>query len=84
MGFSSYQFSKEQIISVLERLIQHPNIHLENITNLDNALTIFSASNVGFSDCVILNEAQRQQLVLYTFDRKLSQLHGAKLVGSLD
>jgi predicted nucleic-acid-binding protein len=81
---SSYKFSKEQIIGVLELLIQHPNIHLEDVASLDNTLTIFSASNAGFADCLILNDAQREQLVLHTFDRKLSRLHGTKRVGLTD
>ncbi|MBF0378889.1 MAG: type II toxin-antitoxin system VapC family toxin [Desulfamplus sp.] len=77
---SSYKFTKEQIVSVLEKLIQHPCVHLENAANLDNALTVFSTSNAGFADCLILNDARKRQLVLYTFDRKLSRLYGAKNV----
>jgi predicted nucleic-acid-binding protein len=77
---SAYQFTKEQIILVLEKLIQHPNIHLEDSESLDSALTIFSASNAGFADCLILNDAQRKNCVLHTFDIKLSKLHGAKRV----
>ena len=77
---STYKFTKEQIILVLEKLMQHSNIYLEDKASLDNALTIFSASNAGFADCLILNDAKHQQMVLHTFDRKLSHLHGAKLV----
>lgn len=77
----AYEFTKEQIILALETLMQHPNIHLEDAENLNNALTIFSASNAGFADCLILNDAQRKRLVLHTFDKKLSKLHGAKRVG---
>lgn len=76
----AYDFTKEQIILVLEKLIQHPHVHLEDAENLNGALTVFSASNAGFADCLILNDAQRKHLVLHTFDRKLSRLHGAKLV----
>lgn len=77
----AYDFTKEQIILVLETLMQHPNIHLEDAENLNNALTIFSASNAGFADCLILTDVQRKRLVLHTFDKKLSKLHGAKRVG---
>jgi predicted nucleic-acid-binding protein len=75
---SAYEFTKEQIILALEALMQHPNIHLEDTENVNNALTIFSASNAGFADCLILTDAQRKHLVLHTFDKKLSKLHGAK------
>jgi len=77
---SAYQFNKEQILLVLEKLIQHPNLHLEDAANLDSVLTIFSAGNAGFADCLILNDAQHKQLILHTFDLKLSRLHGVKRV----
>jgi len=50
---SSYKFSKDQIVAVLEKLIEHPSIHLEDADNLDNVLTLYSASNAGFADCLI-------------------------------
>lgn len=81
---SAYQFEKEDIVLILERLIQHPYIHLEDMQSLGNVLTVFSASNVGLADCLILNDAQCKNLILYTFDRKLSRLHGAKQVAAED
>lgn len=62
---SSYKFSKDQVVAVLEKLIEHPNIHLEDAENLDNVLTLYSASNAGFADCLILDHAQHKQLVLH-------------------
>lgn len=79
---SSYQFKKEQVLFALELLRRHPDIVLENADNLAINLELFAATNVGFADCLILNEAKQQRLVLHTFDRKLSRLHGAKLVES--
>lgn len=76
----AYKFAKEDIILILEKLIQHPCIHLEDMQGLDITLTLFSTSNIGFSDCFIPNETQRKNLILHTFDRKLSRLHGAKQV----
>ena len=54
---------------------------LEDAANLDNVLTLYSASNAGFSDCLILDNAQLKNTILYTFDSKLSKLHGAKYAG---
>lgn len=68
----------------LETLRRHPDIVLENAENLAVNLELFSAGNVGFADCVILNEAKQQQLVLHTFDKKLSRLQGAKLITDKD
>lgn len=78
---TSYQFNKEQILLVLEKLHNHPDIILENAEYLESDLAVFNSSNVGFADCLILNDAQRRQLVLHTFDRKLARLYGAKRVG---
>ena len=81
---SCYKLTKEQLIVVIEKIIQHPRIHLDNAASVDNALTLYSACNAGFADCAILNEAKKKQLVLHTFDRKLSRLHGAELIVDKD
>lgn len=81
---TTYQFKKEQVLLVLEKLRNHPDIVLENADTLDADLALFDASNVGFADCVILNNANSRQLVLHTFDRKLSRLNGATLICDKD
>lgn len=77
---SRYQLAKEEIIAVIEKLIFHPRIQLENAARVHEALIIYRASNVSFSDCSILNTTKNQSFVLYTFDKKLSRLHGAELI----
>ena len=77
---SIYRLNKEQVILVLEKLVQHPHVQLENAEHIDSVLTVFSASNADFADCLILSDAQYRQLMLHTFDRKLARLHGAKRV----
>lgn len=79
-----YQFKKAQILLVLETLCSHPDIILENAETLNADLALFDASKVGFADCLILNDANRRQLVLHTFDRKLSGLNGAELIVDKD
>lgn len=78
---TSYRFNRMQIALVLEKLSNHPHIHLENDVDIKAGLELFNHANVGFADCLIVNDAQSRQLVLHTFDRKLSRLHGAKGVG---
>lgn len=78
---SVYRLNQFQVISVLEKLCQHPHIHLESPQQIETVLTVFSASHADFADCLILNEAQHKRLVLHTFDRKLARLHGAEWVG---
>ena len=57
---TSYQFSKEQILLVLEKLLNHPDIVLENAEDLETDLPVFRSNNVGFADCLILNDATTQ------------------------
>lgn len=78
---SVYRLSKEQVIILLEKLVQHPRIHLENAEQVNSALTVFSAIHADFADCLILSDALHRQLMLHTFDRKLARLHGAELIG---
>ena len=78
---ATYQFKKEQILLVLEKLRSHPDIILENAEYLESDVAVFNSGNVGFADCLILNNAQRKQLVLHTFDLKLARLPGAKRIG---
>ena len=81
---SRYKLPKEEIISVIEKLTSHPRIQLENKTRINEALTIYRVGNTGFADCSILNEAKNNQLILHTFDKKLSKLQGAKLITDKD
>jgi predicted nucleic-acid-binding protein len=64
--------------------LESSHIRLEESEQINNALLIFSVSNVDFSDCLILNKAQNKKLTLYTFDKRLSHLYGAKQVGIID
>jgi len=80
---SNYQFKKEQILLALETLLHHPDIILENADSLTIILKLFATGNIGFADCSILNAAKNKQLILHTFDKKLSRLQGAKLITDL-
>ncbi len=81
---SRYKLAKNEIVEVIEKLLQHPKMHLENAFSVNEALTVYRDCNAGFADCSVLNSAKQKQLVLYTFDLKLSRLHGAKLVSGKD
>ena len=77
---TSYRFDKMQITLVLEKLSHHPYIRLENDAEVKAGLELFNHSNIGFADCLIINDAKSRGLVLHTFDQKLSRLSGAKRV----
>lgn len=81
---SRYQLTKAEIIAVIEKLIEHSRIQLENAVYINESLTVYRNSNACFADCCILNNAKKQSFVLYTFDRKLSRLQGTELIVGKD
>ncbi len=77
---SVYGFAKPEILSALEQVAAHPRIVTGAGGSLHVALAIFANSNVDFADSLILADALSHRLTLYTFDKKLSRLHGATRV----
>ncbi|MCV6638591.1 type II toxin-antitoxin system VapC family toxin [Candidatus Albibeggiatoa sp. nov. NOAA] len=75
-----YSFDKQKIILVLDKVIHHPHIHLEDSEIVKQTLDIFRSSNADFSDYLIFNKAQHQNLILHTFDRKLAKIDGVERV----
>lgn len=80
---SVYNFDKQRILPVLEQMAQHPRFKIENSECMDMALSLYSGSAADFSDCLILSNALRHQLKLFTFDKKLGSLHGAECVSAI-
>jgi len=77
---SAYRFNKQDILMVLEKIVNHPQMDIELSHRLRKALSLYATSAADFSDCLILSAALDQQLELHTFDRKLAKLDGAALV----
>jgi predicted nucleic-acid-binding protein len=50
---SIFHVSKHDLVESLERLLDSPEIVLENQTAVDQALRRFAAVNVDFADCLI-------------------------------
>lgn len=76
---STFGFAKAEILEALQALArQQQGLRLENAEAFATAVALFEDSAADFADCLILANAQQRQRTLYTFDRKLGRLHGAR------
>jgi predicted nucleic-acid-binding protein len=78
----SYGLDAASILDMLEMLLQHEQLVLEDRDLTAEAVALFrERPALGFSDCVILaTSRQAGHLPLGTFDRKLSRLDGTQLL----
>ena len=76
----AYGLAKPALLSVLGTIADHPAFHLQSPEIFQAALGLFQAGNADFADCVILAESAAARLELVSFDRKLGQLAGVRLL----
>ncbi len=80
---SAYRFTREQIGEALLRIIGMENLLVETSDDVARSARHYGENNDDFSDLMILEASRRSDaLPLYTFDRRLSRLDGAMLVGA--
>lgn len=70
----SYDFSRAEIMQVLETLLNNKAFRLENEGVFAKAMALYRSSNIDFSDAVILQTSVEQNLSLVSFDKKLQKL----------
>jgi predicted nucleic-acid-binding protein len=77
-----YQASKEEIVSILEKLLRVGSFKVENAEIVLRALHVYARSNADFADCLIERSAAyatcRQTM---TFDSKAAKSAGMQLIG---
>ena len=67
-----YKVGKSAICEELSLLIRQPNIKTSDFVLL--ALDLYQAENISFYDTLLLGEVIEKNLVLKTFDQKLSKV----------
>lgn len=77
---AGYGLAKEHLTPILEHLQRNNAFVLEDPTLCHAALDLYRASNVDYSDCLILGLCRTRDLALHTFDKRLGKLDGATLV----
>jgi len=75
-----YGLEHEEIASIIEMLLQHESLTLQDADVIAVALEHYrQRPRIGFSDCLVLEIARKAgHLPLGTFDRDLSKLDGAQ------
>lgn len=77
---SVYGLGDDQIATVVEMLLAHEQLSLQDAEVVSAALDHFRAApSPGFSDCLILEVARKAgHLPLGTFDRRLGKVEGTE------
>ncbi len=77
---SAYGLPKPDVVQALDHLLANAAFTLEEEQRCNAALRPFRESGADFSDCLILAGCHARELPLYTFDKRLAKLAGAKPV----
>lgn len=74
----AYELDKNQIILALTLLKDNPLYQLQHPIQFELALQRFIVNSAGFADALIVVESEQNQLMLWTFDRKLAKQRGVQ------
>ena len=81
----TYRFTRTQVTEALMELTASDSLVVENSDDVAAAAYRYRQGGVGFSGLMILKATERANAVpLHTFDRKLSRMPGATLVGTAE
>ncbi len=80
---SAYQFSKAEVLLVLDKLSKHDVFILEKHAQYHHALSLFRTSNADFSDYLIFCNSLDNHYEFWTFDKKLSKTQGVHHLASI-
>lgn len=70
---SSYKLPKKQILMILQHLDKNAAYKLQHLSSFMMAFNMYTTGNADFSDYLILAESRKQQVKLFTFDKKLQK-----------
>jgi len=75
-----YRLTSKELAKVIEMLLSHQDLVLQDSDAVEGALELFSAKpSLGFSDCLMLELARKGgHLPMGTFDRSLAKVKGAR------
>ena len=77
-----YGARRAQLMAVLEALVQHPFIALENEKQVLAAMATAASKNCGFQDCLLVETAALHgAFTTYTFDKQTAKRAGMRLLG---
>ena len=78
---SAYRYSKVQILSALNTLIEVGDVSIEDYPVLETALDLWEQSAAQFANCFILAKSRSLGCsTMYTFDKRASKLANCTLL----
>ena len=81
----AYGFSRHRIATVFEELVATEELRIETADDVIRAADAYRRGGAELSDRMIAAAARRSGAdVLYTFDRRAAQLHGAVLLADAE
>ena len=75
---AAYRLDKSEIVRILHHLQTNEAFQLQNEPEFSQALQLFQANNVDFSDSLILAMSKKENCDVVTFDKKFSRLPDVK------
>jgi predicted nucleic-acid-binding protein len=71
---------RADVARIVRDMLSHPRYQVEDADLFREAVEIFESAVVEFADVVALTDARHSNCPLYTFDRKLARMSGARAV----
>lgn len=79
--FSGYHFPKQKIISGIQKILNSPNIYLEDKKLILSTLCIFEANNIDFIDAYNVAVMEEQGITtIYSYDKHYDQIKDIKRI----
>ncbi len=79
----TYKLGKDRIVRILDDLVASRDIVIEDIQNVQSALTLHRVCSAGFADCLLAVSAQAAGCIkVVTFDKIAACDLGLELLGS--
>lgn len=69
-------FTKPELLQVLEHLRDNRAFILEDADTFRSAVALYRDTNIDFADALIVSKSRLQRFTVLTFDNKLSKLEG--------
>ncbi len=70
-----YHLSKAEIIENLKSILVASYLKIQNRSIFKRAIELFSMQNMSLADCFLICFAEQKEAEIFTFDRKIKNLH---------
>lgn len=68
-----YNVPRKEVSQRLKELLRYKGVTNDDLSELVESLTMFSAENIDIVDCILCVKSKKDSLTLFTFDQKLEK-----------